>query len=138
MVLKISQLERKTRRWDLEEMKRDLGYYAQIDTNDREGRQNIFIEGEKLLKIRLEHESAKNRKNELEGLKKKLKLCKKDGNGETIIKNMDCYDILSDLIYERKGVDDSRRVTEAKWLEIKNRVNDCLSHVTNVKIVFKI
>lgn len=59
-------------------------------------------------------------------LRKKLKNSKKDGHGEVVIKKLDHYDILSDLSYEKKGMDESRRVSEMKWLEMKNRVSDCL------------
>lgn len=133
MVLKISKLERKTRKAELDELKRDLGYFTQIDTNTIEGRKNVFIEGEKLLKARLDLDKVKEKRSELEMLRKKLKNSKKDGHGEVVIKKLDHYDILSDLSYEKKGMDESRRVSEMKWLEMKNRVSDCLQQIIMVK-----
>jgi hypothetical protein len=127
MVLRISELERKTRKAELEELKNDLGYYCQIETTD--GRKNVFVEGDKLLQSRLDIIEVKKNRSELETIRKKLKLSKKDGHGEVVIKKLEHYEILSDLVHEKKGIDDTRRVSEIKWLEMKNRVTDCLTQI---------
>lgn len=71
--MKIASLERKTRKAELEELKRDLGYYTQIDIDNAKGRQNVFIEGEKLLRARLDLKDIREKRAELDMIKKKLK-----------------------------------------------------------------
>jgi hypothetical protein len=48
-----------------------------------------------------------------------------------VIKKLEHLSLLSDLSFEKKGIDDSRRISEAKFVEIKNRVNDFLNHIAN-------
>ena len=73
MVLKIAQLERRTRKNELDQLKRELGYFTTLEISSTNRRQNVFIEGEKLLKARLELKAIKEKRANLDQIKKKLK-----------------------------------------------------------------
>lgn len=92
---------------------------------------NVYVDGEKMQKIKEELEDLQTKKVDYEDAKKKLKLAKKDANGEIVIKKLEHLSLLSDLAFEKKGIDDSRRISEAKLSELKNRVADYINYIAN-------
>jgi hypothetical protein len=64
-------------------------------------------------------------------------LCKKDANGEIVVKKLEHIPLLNDLAFEKKGIDDSRRISESKYLELKNRVNDHLNYLANQELILQ-